>query len=129
MVAEDKLAKRQQVDAIRRQESDQYYQPATDVRETNDEVVLKFDMPGVSNDNVDVTVDKGTLTVIGRVHEEEHGDAVYRETRIGDYRRQFTLSDDVDSEKISGEMKDGVLTVRIAKPEAVKPKKIDILSA
>jgi len=129
MVAEDKLAKRQQVDAIRRQESVQYYQPAADIRETNEEVVLTFDMPGVGKDDVDVTVDKGTLTVIGRVQKEEDGDAVYRETRIGDYKRQFTLHDDVDSDKIVGEMKDGVLTVRIAKPEAAKPKKIEILSA
>jgi len=129
MVAEDKLSKRQQVDAIRRQESVQYFQPATDIRETNEEVILTFDMPGVSKDSVDVTVDKGTLTVIGRVHKEERGDAVYRETKVGDYRREFTLSDDVDSDKIVGEMKDGVLTVRIAKPEAAKPRQIEILSA
>lgn len=128
MVAEDKLEKRQQVDVARRDESDRYYRPATDIRETNGEVVLTFDMPGVGKDNVEVTVDKGTLTVIGRVDKEELGEAVYRETRVGDYKRQFTLGEDVDSDKIAGEMKDGVLTVRIAKSEAAKPRKIEILS-
>lgn len=126
MVAQDTLAKTQQVEALRRQESDQYYQPATDVRETEHEVVLTLDMPGVGKNGVEVTVDKGTLTVIGQVADEEHGEAVYRETKVGNYRREFTLSKDLDAKKITGEVKDGVLTVRIGKPEVAKPRQIEI---
>ncbi len=129
MVAEDTLAKTQQVEALRRQEPDQYFQPATDVKETEQEVILTLDMPGVGKNNVEVTVDKGTLTVIGRVGNEEQGEAIYRETRIGNYRREFTLSKDLDTGKISGEVKDGVLTVRIGKPEVAKPKQIEIKSS
>jgi len=128
MVAENKLEKSKQTDVVHRQEEARYYQPAVDIKEASDEVVLQFDMPGVAKDNVDITVDKGMLTVIGKVDKEESGTAVYRETRVGDYRRQFTLTEDVDANNITAEMKAGVLTVKIHKPETTQPKKIEITS-
>ena len=76
-----------------------------------------------------MTVEKGTLTVTGTADSEEHGNAVYRETRIGDYRRVFSLNDNVNTEDIKAEMKTGVLTVRIPKPEVAKPKRIAIKGA
>jgi len=128
MAAEDKLAKKEQADAARREERPEYYHPAVDICETSDEVILKYDMPGVYKDNVEITVDRDTLTVTGNVDREDLGEAVYRETRIGNYRREFTLSDDVDPDSITAEMKAGVLTVKVSKPEKVKPKKIEITS-
>jgi HSP20 family protein len=127
MTAKDKLAKKEQTDVVRRQEH-QYYQPAVDIRETSGDVILQFDMPGVEKDNVDLTVDKGILTVTGKADEEESGTAVYRETRVGDYRRQFNLTEDVDADAITAEMEAGVLTVKIHKPEKAKPKRIQITS-
>ena len=106
-----------------------YYQPSTDVRETDTHIVIQFDMPGVSSDNVDLTVEKGTLIVTGKSDPEEQGAAIYRETHIGDYQRTFTLSEDVDTEKITAEMKAGVLTVQVAKAEKAKPKRVEIASA
>lgn len=106
-----------------------YYQPPTDVRETDTDIVIQFDMPGVSSDHVDLTVEKGTLTVTGKADVEEAGTAVYRETHVGDYQRTFTLSDDVDTEKIQAEMKAGVLTVKVAKAEKAKPKRVEITCA
>ena len=106
-----------------------YYQPSTDVRETETHIVIQFDMPGVSSDNVDLTVEKGTLTVTGKADPEEQGTAIYRETHIGDYQRTFTLSEDVDTEKITAEMKAGVLTVQVAKAEKAKPKRVEIACA
>jgi HSP20 family protein len=128
MTAKDKLAKKEQTDVVRRQEQAQYYQPAVDIRETSGDVILQFDMPGVEKENVDLTVDKGILTVTGKADEEESGTAVYRETRVGDYRRQFNLTEDVDADAITAEMEAGVLTVKIHKPEKAKPTRIQITS-
>ena len=125
MSAEDKLAKKQQTEVARRQQPASF-QPAVDICETAEALILKFDMPGVSRENVDITVDKGMLTIVGKADPEQSGQAVYRETRIGDYQREFTLTEDVDAEHISAEMAAGVLTLTIPKPEKVKPKKIQI---
>jgi len=128
MTAEDKLTKKEQANVTRREDRSEYYQPAVDICETSDEVVLKYDMPGVDKDNVEITAERNTLTVSGNVDKEDLGEAVYRETRIGHYRREFTLSDDVDPDSITAEMKAGVLTIKVSKPEKVKPKKIEITS-
>ena len=83
-------------------------------------------MPGVKKENAEITVDNGTLTVTGKAEPEESGTVLYRETRIGDYQRQFALPEDVDAGNITAEMNAGVLTVTIRKPEQYKPKKIQI---
>lgn len=123
------IAKRQQADVKRATSETRYFQPSTDVRETDDQIVIQFDMPGVSSENVELTIEQGTLTVTGKADAEEQGMAVYRESHIGDYQRTFSLSDDVDTDAIAAEMKAGVLTVRIPKAEKVKPKRIAIACA
>lgn len=128
MSASEKLAKKEQAEVTRREQPDEYYLPAVDISETADEVILKYDMPGVDKENVEITAEKNTLTVTGNVGAEIPGDAVYQETRIGNYRREFMLPDDVDTDSITAEMKDGVLTVKINKPKKAKPKKIEITS-
>jgi HSP20 family molecular chaperone IbpA len=130
MAKKQEIEKRQQADVVRTDgDQKEYFQPATDVRETSDALILQFDMPGVNSDNVELTVEKGTLTVTGTADPEEDGNAVYRETRVGDYRRVFSLNDNVNTEDIKAEMKAGVLTVKIPKPEVTKPKRITIQSA
>jgi HSP20 family protein len=126
MAPEEKLAKRTDAQVTRREQGPEYYQPAVDISETENELVLKYDMPGVEKGNVEITAEKNTLTVIGNVNIESFGDVVYQETRIGNYRRQFTLPDDVDADKISAEMNDGLLIVKIPKSEKAKPKRIKI---
>jgi HSP20 family protein len=124
---EQELAQPQQTTVTRREEKpQQYFVPAVDISETPEGLILRYDMPGVQKDNVDITVDKGTLVVTGKADPEESGTPAYRETRIGDYRREFTLPDDVDADRISAAMNAGVLTVRIARPEETKPKRIQI---
>ena len=121
------LMQKEKADVVRREsESVQRYQPPVDILESHDELLLIFDMPGVSGDHVDVTVEKGTLTVMGQADKEDDGAPVYRETYIGDYRRQFSLSDDVDTDHITADMKAGVLTIRIPKAVEAKPRKIEI---
>ena len=123
------IEKRQQADVTRATQETHYFQPSTDVRETEQQIVIQFDMPGVSSENVELTVEKGTLTVTGKADPEEKGTAVYRETHIGDYQRTFTMSEDVDTDRISAEMKAGVLTVCIPKAEKARPKRIAITCA
>ncbi len=124
---QQEITRPQQAAVTRREEqTTQYFVPPVDISETPDGLVLRYDMPGVKKDNADITVDKGTLTVTAKVEPEESGTPAYRETRIGDYRREFTLPNDVDAGHISAEMNAGVLTVRISKPEEAKPKRIQI---
>jgi HSP20 family molecular chaperone IbpA len=122
----DALTKTQQTEVARRGQEEHFYQPAADVLETADSVILEFDMPGVSKDKVDITVDKDLLTVVGRAAPEIPGQAVYRETHVGDYRRQFTLSADLDPNKVTATMATGVLTLEIGKADRAKPRKIEI---
>jgi len=129
MAAEQRPVKAEQAEVVRREEQERYFQPATDILETAEGVTLKFDMPGVARENVDITVDKDTLTIIGRAEPEVAGNAVYRETYVGDYRRQFTLSTDMDPDNIAATMTDGILTVAIGKAEQAKPRKVQIAAA
>ena len=126
MAPENKIEKRDESEVMRREQHPEYYLPAVDICETENEFVIKFDMPGVEKEHLEITVEKNMLTVIGHVSMESVGNIVYQETRIGNYRREFALPDDVDENSISAEMKDGLLTVKIQKPEKVKPKKIEI---
>jgi len=130
MTAHDTLAKRDQAEVVRKERKEEtvFFRPATDVLESPDAVVLRFDMPGVSKDRVDITVDKGTLTVTGHADKEQTGQCVYRETRIGDYQRQFTLTEDVDVDRVTADMDAGVLTIHIPKAEKAKPKKIKVVA-
>jgi len=124
------LAQTQEAEVTRREKETErqpeYFLPTVDVSETPDALILRYDMPGVKKENAEITVDNGVLTVTGRAEPEESGTVIYRETRIGNYQRQFALPEDADASHISAEMNAGVLTVQIKKPEQYKPKKIQI---
>lgn len=128
MTVHDMLAQRDTAEVVRKERKEEagFFRPATDVLETGEAVVLRFDMPGVSKDHVDITVDKGTLTITGHADKEQAGQCLYRETRIGDFQRQFTLTEDVNVDQVTAEMNAGILTIRIPKAEKAKPKKIKI---
>jgi HSP20 family protein len=126
MAKKNELVERPQAQVTRREQPPQYFVPAVDVSETPEGLILRYDMPGVRKGDVDITLDKGTLSVTGKAQPEESGTPVYRETRVGDYHREFTLPEGVDPDRVMAEMNDGVLTVRIGKPEKAKPKKIAI---
>lgn len=107
------------------------YRPTTDIYETGDRVMIVADMPGVAQKNVDVTLDRGVLTIRGTVAVEPHEgySRVYAEYGEGDYERVFTLSEEIDREKIKATHKDGVLTLELPKAEAAKTKKIRVNAA
>ncbi|HEX3714302.1 MAG TPA: Hsp20/alpha crystallin family protein [Trebonia sp.] len=92
------------------------------------EVVLRFDVPGVDQDKIDVTVDKGVLTV-SAVREDsktEGENPVVRERLFGSFTRRVRLSDNLDAEAIEASHRDGVLEIRIPVREEAKPRKITV---
>ncbi len=103
--------------------------PAVDVWETEKELVLAFDLPGIPEDKVSVELDDNVLTVSGereRTHEHS-GERFYRyERRFGTFARSVTLPQGVNEEAIQAAYRDGVLEIRVPKPEEQKPKRIQI---
>ena len=103
--------------------------PAVDVWETNEELVLSFDLPGIPEDKIAVELDDNVLTVSGeRERTQEHSsERFYRfERRYGTFSRSVTLPAGVTDEDITANYKDGVLEVRVPKPEEQKPKRIQV---
>jgi len=101
--------------------------PEVNIHETRDGYVLQAEMPGVGKDGLEVTLEGNTLTFIGRRHEQSKpGNVLYCESRGSNYRRVFELDPAIDANKISAEMRQGVLTLTLPKAERVKPRKIEI---
>jgi HSP20 family protein len=97
----------------------------------DDDVVLRFDLPGVDPASVEVTVDRGVLSV-SATREEEIGQderLFVRERPMGTFTRRVYLSEHLDSDKIDAGYADGVLTVRIPVTERAKPRKVEIQRA
>lgn len=118
----DRLARR-----ALRSNSDGWLARMDAIRREN-EVELRFDLPGIDRDSIDVTVDRGVLTVSARRAEEhtESDKPFIRERVMGSYTRRVRLSDAVDADKIEADYSDGVLTVHVPVAEQAKPRKIEV---
>lgn len=107
----------------------QSWVPALDVWETDTEVVYAFDLPGIPEEKIELEVHDETLTVSAEREKvaEEQSDRFYRfERRYGSFSRAVGLPQGVDETKIAASYKDGVLEVRVPKPEEAKPRKIQL---
>jgi HSP20 family protein len=105
------------------------WSPAVDVYETENELVLKADVPDVDPKNVEVQFENGTLTLKGtrKFDEEKNGKGYHRiERSYGSFVRAFSLPETVDPEKVKAEFKNGVLTVTLQKKEVAKPRPIPV---
>ncbi|GGO63306.1 Hsp20/alpha crystallin family protein [Nonomuraea cavernae] len=93
-----------------------------------DDVLLRFDLPGIDPDSIEVTVDRGVLTVGARREEalEEDDRPFLRERRMGAFTRRVYLSEHLDAERIEAGYSGGVLTVRIPVLEKAKPRKVEV---
>jgi HSP20 family molecular chaperone IbpA len=105
--------------------------PPVDVTEDDAGITLTADLPGATRESLTIRVDGDTLTLeapleLGLPKELE---AVYAEVRSGRYRRSFTLSRELDSQRIEAALKDGVLTLRLPKLERARPRRIEVRSA
>ncbi len=102
--------------------------PRVDIYETDDQIVLVADVPGVDQDSVEITLEKSLLTVNGYVEPEapEGYDIAYAEYDVGDFERSFRLSNQIDQEKIEASVKDGVLCLILPKIGPAKTRKIAV---
>ena len=103
--------------------------PQADVEETDDAYVVEIDLPGVKRDDIDIQLTDRQLTVSGEIKEKERTGILRRRTRrVGQFQYSVTLPADVDADEVTAHLDDGVLTVRVAKPEQAKPRRIEISS-
>jgi HSP20 family protein len=102
--------------------------PPADIYETTDSIVVLAEMPGVSSDGVDITLERHVLTIRGRNAANEHAgyQRVYGEYADGDYERVFTLSEAIDRDRIEATLKDGVLHLVLPKAEVARARKIQL---
>ena len=116
------------IETVERTRSGKTFVPATDIYETENEIVLLADMPGVDQKSIDVTLENNQLTIQGCVPQIDIKDhaLTYAEYDVGDYYRVFTISDTIDRNKIGAEYKDGVLRLKLPKAEEAKARKINV---
>ncbi|MEJ7554401.1 MAG: Hsp20/alpha crystallin family protein [Aquificaceae bacterium] len=114
---------------VPREEGERVFAPVVDVYETDQELVVKAELPGVKKENVEVSIRDNALYIRGEKKEEreEKTEAYHRVERVyGRFERVLPLPTDVKVESAKAEFKDGVLEIRIPKAEGAKERKIEI---
>jgi len=105
------------------------WSPALDVFDDKDNLVVKVELPGLNKDAINISLDKGVLTISGerkQERESKEGESFRSERYFGKFQRSVTLPTPVDGSKVSASYKDGVLTVDLPKVEEAKPKQIAV---
>jgi HSP20 family protein len=105
----------------------QFVSPEVNIYETQDGYVLEAEMPGVSKDGLEITLEGTEITITGhRQVESLPGEALFHESHNLDYRRAFELDPAIDTAKVSARVDQGMLTLSLPKSERVKPRKISV---
>jgi HSP20 family molecular chaperone IbpA len=128
-MANDKAMKtREQRDLQAQAEADVFLSPAVDIYEDAGGITLKADLAGVSRDRLDIHMDGYNLTIEGQaaIDMPEAMEALYADVRATRFRRSFTLSTELEADKISAEMKNGELTLYLPKRAELQPRRIEI---
>ena len=104
--------------------------PVTDIYESPNDYTLTLEMPGVSKDNLDISLDNNELEISGKIMEVENKDKdlCYSEYNLYDYYRKFKVGNDIDRNGIEANLENGILTLKLHKSEEVKPKKIQVVA-
>ncbi len=105
------------------------WSPALDVFDDKDNVVVKVELPGLNKDAINISLDKGVLTVSGERKQEretKEGGTFRSERHFGKFQRSVTLPTTVDGNKVNAAYKDGILTIDLPKAEEAKPKQIAV---
>jgi HSP20 family molecular chaperone IbpA len=104
------------------------FTPPIDIYETDEGLVLHADLPGVTIDSLELQVQDNKLTLFGKVNPQipDGAKPLHREYQVGDFLRSFILSDEVDHERISAKLTNGVLEVTLPKATQVEPRKIEV---
>ena len=105
------------------------WSPLVDISEDDKEYLIKAELPDLKKEDVKVTAQEGTLTIMGerKFEKEEKGRKYHRvERAYGTFGRSFSLPDDASPAKVSAEFKDGMLTVHLVKDEKAKPRQVEV---
>ena len=105
------------------------FRPTVDILESESEIVLHTDLPGARADDIDINCEDGELTIHARVSRRgvEDGESfLVREYGVGDFRRTFRIGENIKADAISAEHNNGVLTLRLPKTEAARPRRIEV---
>lgn len=105
------------------------FSPRFDVKETRDGYLFRADLPGVKDEDVEISMTGNRLVVSGKREQERHeeGDRYFAaECSYGSFSRAFTLPDGCDAEHVSAELKDGVLRINVPKKPEVQPRRITV---
>jgi HSP20 family protein len=104
------------------------YIPATDIVETDNELLVYMDMPGVPKENLKINLEKNILAVDGKIDDKPYADIepVYAEYNVGHYTRSFELSNKIDQDNIKAHIEAGVLTLTLPMVPESQPKTIEI---
>jgi HSP20 family protein len=103
------------------------YSPAIDVRANDNEIVFVCEVPGLSQEDLEVNIDSDILTIQGqRVYEGNEKDRVWLGRSYGSFKKRYTLPDNVDTEGMAANLANGILTVIIPKKPQAKPRRIEI---
>jgi HSP20 family protein len=108
---------------------DYAWSPTADISETENEYLIRAELPAVRKEDVRITIDRGMITIAGeRKDKQETKDEKFHriESFQGSFVRTFTLPDNLDEQAIRAESRDGVLTVHLPKAKVVRPKTIDV---
>ena len=105
-----------------------YISPRVNITESKDGYLLEAEMPGVSKEGLEISLEGNELTLVGRRHEENVPglDLLYRESANRDFRRAFALDPTIDATRIEAKMEHGVLHLHLPKAEKLKPRKITV---
>lgn len=129
MAANDMTAREQERTSQNREETrapERFLRPAVNITEEESGLLLTADLPGATKDSLDVSVDKGVLTINAAVSREMPGRPVYSEFEWAPYYRQFQIPDLIDQGAVKAEFNNGVLTLHLPKAEAAKPRRIEV---
>ena len=118
-------------EGVERTKPRRVFKPAVDIIERKDDTVLTADLPGVDEHTLDITLDKNVITIRGAVEQQLPAGyrLAYGEYEIGDYERAFTLSDEVDKDRIQATIRNGVLRLVLPKAAVAKTRKIAVTAA
>ena len=115
-------------DQAERTRETRLFVPRVDIYESKDDINLIADIPGADQDSIEITLEKNILTIEARVVTEKPVDfsLTYAEYGIGDFKRKFTLSNEIDKDRINAVVKDGVLSLKMPKAGPAKAQKIEV---
>lgn len=118
-------------EGVERTRAARVYSPKVDIFSKDDGIVILAEMPGVDEDDLDVTLEKNVLTIQGYVSadEPEGYDLTYSEYGVGDYQRSFTLPDDIDRDNIDARISNGVLRLFLQKGSEARTRQITVKAA